>query len=106
MCVCEYIVFCVMCMVYVLGFFVFGVFVVSLKFFDVFVLDTFMFLVIALCVNVVFNDVVVIGIVYDYILLSCLLECWNLFLYVFVSVVSGFMVCFMILVLLRVALSV
>ena len=101
----DYVVFRATCTAHVLGFFTIGAVTVSPKAFDEHWPDMFTLPVIALCVILALNDVVVIGTAYDHASPSRLPEKWRLLPDAIVSAVSGLVACFTTLALLGISLS-
>ena len=101
----DYVVFRATCTAHVLGFFTIGAVTVSPKAFDAHWPDMFTLPVIALCVILALNDVVVIGTAYDHASPSRLPEKWRLLPDAIVSAVSGLVACFTTLALLGISLS-
>jgi len=89
----DYVVFRATCTVHVLGFFTLGALTISPRSFDARWPDMFTLPVIALCMILALNDVVVIGTAYDHASPSRLPEKWRLLPDAIVSAVSGFVAC-------------
>lgn len=89
----DYVIFRATCTAHVLGFFVIGAIFVSPKRFDDSWPDTFTLPVIALCVVLALNDLVVIGVAYDHASPSRLPELWRVAPDVMVAVSAGLTAC-------------
>lgn len=101
----DYILFRATCTTHLLGFFTLGAMTIAPNSFDAKWPDTFTLPVIALCVVLALNDLVVIGSAYDHAAPSRLPEKWRLLPDAVVSVVSGLTACFTSLALLGITLS-
>ena len=101
----DYILFRATCTTHLLGFFTLGALTVAPNSFDAGWPDMFTLPVIALCVVLALNDLVVIGSAYDHAAPSRLPEKWRLLPDAVVSVVSGLVACFTSLALLGITLS-
>ena len=101
----DYILFRATCTTHLLGFFTLGALTVAPNSFDAEWPDMFTLPVIALCVVLALNDLVVIGSAYDHAAPSRLPEKWRLLPDAVVSVVSGLVACFTSLALLGITLS-
>ena len=89
----DYVIFRATCTAHVLGFFVLGALFVSPKRFDESWPDTFTLPVIALCVVLALNDLVVIGVAYDHASPSRLPERWRVAPDVMVAISGGLTAC-------------
>lgn len=101
----DYILFRATCTTHLLGFFTLGAMTIAPNSFDAKWPDMFTLPVIALCVVLALNDLVVIGSAYDHAAPSRLPEKWRLLPDAVVSVVSGLAACFTSLALLGITLS-
>jgi len=101
----DYILFRATCTTHLLGFFTLGAMTIDPNSFDAKWPDMFTLPVIALCVVLALNDLVVIGSAYDHAAPSRLPEKWCLLPDAVVSVVSGLTACFTSLALLGITLS-